>query len=179
MKSGSYPNPLDPRGYSPSVPVQTPSVTSSNPFPTRTSVARNCARRRRGATPRISRRSFSLFCSSVDPSPAYLAERTPGRPLRKNTSSPESSARAARPDLRWTSRAFMSAFSRNVNPSSFSSSVSPSSSRLVKIFPVAERSVLSSRILCLFRVARMMGEDEGDKGEKVAGFELPASSYGK
>jgi hypothetical protein len=69
----------------------------------------------------ISRKSFSMFASSLAFSPAYLAEKTPGAPFKAATSRPESSARDHKSVCRAYARAFKAEFSANVLPVSSTS----------------------------------------------------------
>ena len=73
---------------------------------------------------RSSASSFCRFCSSLAPSPAKRAERTPGRPPSAAASIPESSAIAARPVASCAARALPSALAAKVSPSSGGSSTS-------------------------------------------------------
>ncbi len=74
-----------------------------------------------------SRRSLARFSSSVAPSPAYRALRTPGAPPRASAAIPLSSANAGAPVACAAARALPSAFSANVSPVSGGSSTSSGS----------------------------------------------------
>ena len=73
-------------------------------------------------TPFNSSRSLRQLSSSVPPSPAYRALKTPGAPPKASTSRPESSESAAMPVAEATKRALAIAFSLNVEPVSGGSS---------------------------------------------------------
>lgn len=108
--------------------------------------------------------NFSVFSASEAFSPANLADRTPGIPLRNGTSNPESSASTHRLVERAYAEAFSAAFSAKVAPVSFTIGRSEKSAKDVKMngrsasdlsisssFPGFVVPMTSSRIICLIK----------------------------
>ena len=159
-KSGSYPNPRSPCSELSMTPSIFPVKTFSTPLGHSRAIAQtNLAVRSDMGTPSRFFRSFWLLAASAPSpfTPAYLADITPGSPPRKSTHNPLSSAITKQPlgAIFAAARAFISAFSENVLPSSSGgsnplNSPAPNTSQSSLAFANISRN---SDILCALEVA--------------------------
>ena len=158
-------------------PVHTPSVTArtrrgSASARTHRKRARRCA----PGTPRSRRSSLALLARSSPCPPAKRAERTPGAPSSTSTSSPESSAITHPPVRRAAARAFLSALSRKVRPSSRTDGMRGASrndrhrTRCGSLGTV--RSAVSSRNFFGLLVAMMISTGDDERRTEAAGLEV-------
>ena len=107
--------------------LPTTSILGS-PGRTSTIAHAKCAVLLSAGTSRSSAKSFALFAASSCPSPANLAEYTPGAPFRASTQRPESSASTASCGQSFAvSSAFLRALPMNESASSSTSSSMPAS----------------------------------------------------